>query len=290
MTRKQRSITLSIETHEKAQLEQLALDFGQTWGDNPNVSKLMKAIAQGKLRLAANHDWSRDRIDTLNRGLNLLIDAGQIDEAICLATVLLERSEINQPLRATIQSFVSQPVKPWRLAVDQYLKQLRPFRLTYQDAAGRLFHFTVRHAKVEHHETREYLDCWCDETEGNNDVEALQHNWCLRFDHIPNEAVISPADGYWHPELAYVEVEIHLLNRLAIAYEPKSKSDQINEWDSERQIRRVVRRITNTFWFFREVRRYGGDCIVVGPKEVRDRFARDAIKMAGHYLNTEHKS
>lgn len=39
--------------------------------------------------------------------------------------------------------------------------------------------------------------------------------------------------------------------------------------------RRVVRQITNLFCFFREVRRYGPDCVVVSPTEVRDRFAAE---------------
>jgi len=287
MARKRPSITLSVEEREKARLEQLALEFGQTWGDKPNVSKLLKAIAQGKLRLAANHDWSRDRIDTLYRGLNLLRDRGYTEEALCLARVLLERSEANLPLKVAIQEFVDRPGKPWRHTVDQYLMQLRPFRLSYQDAAARIFHFTVRHAKIEHHENREYLDCWCDETEGNLDIEALKHNWCLRFDHIPDEAIISPAEGSWQPELAHIDIEFHLLNRLAIAYKSKSKADRIDEKNPETGIRRVVRRIHNTFWFFREVRRYGADCVVVGPKEVRDRFAQEAISMARHYTTDE---
>ena len=75
MTRKKRSLTLSIEEHEKAQLEHLALEFDQKWGDSPNLSKLMKAIAQGKLRLAANHNWSRDRINILNQIFNWLKDS-----------------------------------------------------------------------------------------------------------------------------------------------------------------------------------------------------------------------
>ena len=62
MPRKRPSVTLSIEESEKLALEQLALDFDQKWGEKPNVSKLLKAIADGKLRLAVNHGWDRDRI------------------------------------------------------------------------------------------------------------------------------------------------------------------------------------------------------------------------------------
>ncbi|MFQ3618463.1 MAG: WYL domain-containing protein [Cyanobacteriota bacterium] len=283
MPRKRSSITLSIEEHEKAQLEQLALDFDQTWGDKPNVSKLLKAIARGKLRLAANHDWSRDRIDTLNKALNLLKDAGQISEALELAQLLLERSELSQPLRQEIQRWVNQPTAPWRNDLERCIQLHRPFKLIYQDAADRLWNFTVRHARIERHEDRYYLDCWCDETDGNLDIEVLQHNRSLRLDRIPNEAVIAPADGHWQPELSHVQVEFHLMRGLALGYRTKTGADLANEWLPERQIRRVVRRIYNTFWFFREVRRYGAECVIVSPEAVRDRFKQELLAMIEQY-------
>lgn len=285
MASKRSSFNLSIAEHEKARLEQLALEFGQTWGDKPNVSKLIKAIARGKLRIAANHDWSRDRIDTLNRTLNLLKDEGQVQKALELARLLLERSEINQPLRHEIQGWVNQPSAPWRVDLDRCIRQQRPFKLAYQDAASRIWHFTVRHAKIERHEDRQYLDCWCDETEGNQDVEGLQHNWSLRLDRIPDEAVISPAQGHWQPELGHIQIEFHLLHGLAFGYRTKTGADLVNEWQSEQQIRQVVRRVYSTFWFFREVRRYGADCVVIGPEEVRDRFKRDLLATLEHYAS-----
>ncbi len=50
MSRKD-SITLSLDDGDKEALENLALEFGQTWGEKPNVSGLLKALAKGKLRL-----------------------------------------------------------------------------------------------------------------------------------------------------------------------------------------------------------------------------------------------
>lgn len=283
MPQRRSSITLSIEEYEKSQLEQLALDFGQTWGDKPNVSKLLKAIARGKLRLAANHDWSRDRIDTLNKALNLLKDAGQINEALELAHLLLERSELSHPLRQEIQRWVNQPTAPWRIDLERCIRLHRPFKLIYQDAADRLWNFTVRHAKIERHEDRQYLDCWCDETDGNQDIEALQHNRSLRLDRIPNEAVIAPAEGQWQPEPSYIQVEFHLMRGLALGYRTKTGADLTNEWILEQQVRRIVRRIHSTFWFFREVRRYGAECVIVSPDEVRDRFKQELLDTIEQY-------
>lgn len=283
MVRRRPSITLSIAEHEKAQLEQLALAFGQTWGAKPNVSKLIKAIAQGKLRLASNHDWSRDRIDTLNRILGWLKTHDELSAALELAHLLLERSELSLPLRQEIQAWADHPSPPWRQEIEQWIRRQQAFRLAYQDAAGRIWSFTVRHARIERHEDYPYLDCWCDETDGNQDIEPLQHNWSLRLDRIPAETVIARADGPWRPQLSQIDVEFHLLGNLAFSYRPKTTADLELNWLPDQPIKRVVRRIHNTFWFCREVRRYGPDCIIVGPPEVRDRFARDAIAVANYY-------
>ncbi|MGC1309849.1 MAG: WYL domain-containing protein [Phormidesmis sp.] len=283
MVRKRPSITLSISEQEKAQLEQLALDFGQTWGENANVSKLIKAIAKGKLRLAANHDWGRDRIDTLNRALNRLKDEGYFEEALELADLLLARSELSRPLRQEIQEWVDEPGSPWRMQIESFIRQERPFRLAYQDAADRIWSFSVRYASIERHEDRQYLDCWCDRTKDNQDIEALRHNWTLRLDRIPDEAVIAPAEGAWQPGLNFVDVEFYLLNRLAMGYRSKTGADSVSEWLPEQQVRRVVRRIHSTFWFFREIRRYGADCVIIGPDDVRDRFVQDLEQMVQNY-------
>jgi hypothetical protein len=283
MVRKRSSITLSIAEQEKAQLEAIALAFDQTWGDKPNISKLLKAIAKGKLRLAKNHDWQRDRLDTLNKALNHLKDGGYFDEASELANVLLERSELSRPLREEIQDWLDAPGLPWRFQLEQCLQRHRPFRLAYQDATGRIWRFTIRHAKIERHEDRLYIDCWCDETEGNQDVEALKHNWSFRLDRIPNEALISPVDGFWEPELSYVDIEFHLLNRLADTYRSKTEADLSNQLLVNEGVRQIVRRVRNTFWFFREIRRYGADCMIVGPQDVRDRFVCDLEETIQNY-------
>lgn len=49
MTRKQESITLSISPEDKTKLEEKALEFGCLWGQDPNISKFMKRIANDEL-------------------------------------------------------------------------------------------------------------------------------------------------------------------------------------------------------------------------------------------------
>lgn len=99
MGRRGQSVTLSVSESDKAHLEALALEFGITWGDRPNISRLVEAIARRRLVIALNHDWTKERITALNRARTALVDAGQIGSAIAIAQLLLERSELTLPLK-----------------------------------------------------------------------------------------------------------------------------------------------------------------------------------------------
>lgn len=52
MTRRNRAITLSLDPAQKHSLEQIAATFGLTWGDEPNVSALIREIADGRLAVS----------------------------------------------------------------------------------------------------------------------------------------------------------------------------------------------------------------------------------------------
>jgi hypothetical protein len=284
MTRKGRAITLSLSEQDKESLQAIAQTLGYTWGDNPNISKLIEAIAKHKLLIAPNNDWNPDRINALDQARRLLIDADRLDDALVIAHLLLERSEVNLPLKQAIQTFIEKPSEPWRLELDAQIKRQQPFQLSYQDAAERIWQFTLHHAQIVAHEERQYLDCWAVETEGNQDVTALQHNWSLRLDRIPAETAIYPVQGKWRSQLDSIEAELHLSGNLAFAYRTKTEADILNEWHPElSQVRRVKRQVTNSFWFFRELRRYGPDCVIVSPTELRDRFRQDLIAMLDRY-------
>jgi predicted DNA-binding transcriptional regulator YafY len=211
-----------------------------------------------------------------------LTDIGQIEEAKLIAELLLERSELSLPLRAEIERFLQNLPPPWRLDIDRHILRQQPFELSYQDAAERLWNFTVHHAKVTPHEKRLYLDCWCEETEGNQDIPELTHNWCLRLDRI-QDAAVTPTEGKWLSSLAQIEVEMHLLRGLAFAYQAKPE-DSENDWlPDQPRVRRVVRKVSSTFWFLREVMQYAEDCVIVSPESVRSRLTEKLIALCRQY-------
>lgn len=283
MSLKGKSITLSVSVRDKAELETLALEYGLTWGDRPNISKLVEAIARKHLKIAPNHDWSTSRINSLNQARNALVDAGQIDDALAIAHLLQERSELTIPLRQELEQFISNPLPAWRLEVERYIKRQQPFQLSYQDATERTWQFTIRYAEIAVHSTRQYLDCWCEETTGNQDLPALTHNWCLRLDRITDAAIMA-IPGKWRDRLDTIDVEIHLYGRLAFAYESKTTRDIVNQWLPDTpQTRQIVRRVSNTFWLIRELLPYGQYCKVISPEAVKKKITEEIRMMATRY-------
>lgn len=285
MSRKGQSITLSVSEADKAELEAIARELGMLWGDRPNISKLVEAIARRQILIAPNNDWSTARIEALTQAVYALTDAGQIEAALAIANLLLERSELSIPLRREIERFIDNPPPPWRLEIDRYIRRQQPFQLSYQDATGRLWSFTVRHAKITPYEERQYLDCWCDEEEGNQDLPELVHNWSLRLDRIV-EAVVTPVGGQWRSKLDQLEVEMHLFGRLAFTYKAKSEDDKSELLPDSPGVRRVIRKISSTYWFIREVLQNAPDCVVVAPESVRSRL-KEKLKSFCHQYELE---
>ncbi len=282
MSRKGQSITLSLSARDKAELEAIALELGILWGERANISKLVEAIARRQLLVLPNQDWTDSRIQALDRTIGALTDIGEMEQARIVAELLLERSELSIPLRRKIQGFVDNLPPPWRIEIDRYLRRNQPFELSYQDAPGRLWQFTIRYGRINLHDKRQYLDCWCEETEGNLDIPELQHNWCLRLDRI-QDAAITPIKGQWRRNLDQIEVEMHLFKGLAFAYQAR-REDQENDWLPEKpRVRRVVRSVSSTFWFLRDVKQYGKDCQIIAPDSVRSRYIDELIATCNQY-------
>ncbi|NQE35237.1 WYL domain-containing protein [Microcoleus asticus] len=282
MSRKGQSITLSVSERDKTELEALAQEFGKTWGDRPNISKLIEAIARRQLTIAPNHDWPQTRIQALDLARQQLLDLGKIDEALAIAQLLSDRSELTLPFRAEIDQFLSNPLPAWRQKIDNFIHRDQPFRLSYRDAADRLWSYTVLHARIVPIEKRQYLMCRCEESDGNQDVPGLEHNWTLLLDRIEDAAVMS-VDRTWLPDLERISVEFHLFGRLAFNYRRKQGDVEVSDLEGDPPMRRVTRPIFNTFWFFREIAPYWEDCAIASPDSVRDRFQQKLIALCRQY-------
>ncbi|MBD0314726.1 MAG: WYL domain-containing protein [Microcoleus sp. T3-bin5] len=282
MSRKGQSITLSVSDRDKAQLEAIASELGMMWGDRPNISKLVEAIARRHLQIAPNHNWSPERIKALETARKALVDLGKMPEAEEIARLLSDRSELSIPFRAEIEQFLTNPLPAWRQQVDNLIYRKQPFRLSYRDAADRLWTYTVLHARIAPLEKRQYLVCRTEEFEGNHDVEGLRHNWSLRLDRIQEAAVVSLAKP-WEKDLETIPVEFHLSGRLAFAYARKTEDAFVSEIEGDPPVKRVVRNIFSTFWFFREIAPYGEDCTIVSPESVRSRVVDKLKSLCSQY-------
>jgi WYL domain len=282
MTRKGIAVTLSLREQDKEALQQLALDLGITWGDKPNISKLVEAIAQRKFLVLPNDDWPLSRIEALDVARKILLDSGKDRESRIIAELLASRSELLIPLRIELQQFLKESKPTWRVLIDQQIAKNEPFKLVYLDATEQQSTFTIRHGAIEATEKRQYLRCWCEEVDGNQDLPPLNHNRTLRLDRIP-EAAITPLKGKWHSGLATIPVTFYLYDRLALAYEAKPQDLESDWLPDRRDVRRVVRNITSTFWFFREILPYGEDCEIVSPPEVVAMFRKKVMALSDRY-------
>ena len=81
MSRKQESITLSLSLEHKAELEKLSLEFGYLWGEKPNISGLLKAIADGEILLSKSgkpdkkeRKMIKDAIASIQSALTILLE------------------------------------------------------------------------------------------------------------------------------------------------------------------------------------------------------------------------
>ncbi len=282
MGRRGQSITLSISDRDKANLEALAEELGMMWGKRPNISKLLEAIAQGKLTLGVNHDWSKERIYALDSAYRALQAKGDFLAAASIAQLLQSRSELPLPVRVEVERFLSRPYPAWRRQIELFIQDRQPFRLIYQDAADRQCQYTILHARILTQDQQQYLVCRCLETEGNQELEPLRHNWTLRLDRI-NEAAVTSLPKPWSTGLDLMSAELHMRGPLAFTYDPKETDTSAEFLDVHPPVKRVVRQIFSSFWLFREILPYGKDCIIIQPESLRQRFRHEIQQLCHSY-------
>lgn len=282
MPRKKETITLSIPPGTKEQLEEIALRLGIRWGKNPSISGLLVAIAQQQVEVGEPFTLSSMHVQSMRQATRILIDSGYIAHAQTLSRLLLERGNLETPLRQALMQEVTQPAVAWRIQAEQYIQDHQPFYLLYRNSQTENLAYTVRYAEISFEEKRFYLNIWCDETEDlqGTDFPQLIHNRCLRFDRIQS---IVQIEGQWRSEgLDSLEVHLHFYSGMVKAYEPRDSNIDTHD-NVIGNVRQVVRRVSNPFWLMQEVRRYGKDCIIVAPERLRQLRQQELISECQAY-------
>lgn len=143
----------------------------------------------------------------------------------------------------------------------------QPFLLHYKTGKGFYKHFQVHYVEVVIHEKRMYVDAWVAELFDQTDIPELAHNRCFRLDRI--ESIGANISGEWRNGLDSLEVLFELRGDLAHGSYEKRPGDRLEFVEN---VLHVSRSITNYHWFQREIVPYGGNCVVLLPKIVRDKI------------------
>jgi predicted DNA-binding transcriptional regulator YafY len=277
MPRKKETLTLSVPPGTKEKLEAIADRLDIRWGKNPSPSGLVTAIAQQRVDVGYPFKLTSEQVGALRQAVSALIDAGFIEEAKSVITLLIDTGDLEAPLRQSLIQTISQPLEGWRIEVDRLINAQQPFHLIYQNAQGQMLEYTARYGSVIFYEKRYYLQIWCDETEDSTDVPELRHNRCLRLDRIQGMVA---ASGEWRGQFDTIPVHLAFRGGLIRAYEPKVDDVRDEMMDN---VRHVTRNVINSFWLIREIHRYGADCVILSPPTIRDRFKQNLLAMLEQY-------
>ena len=277
MSRKKETLTLSVPPGIKEQLEAIALRLGIKWGKSPSISGLLVAIAQQQVELGEPFTLSTVQVQSLSKAAKLLNDSGEIEAAQIVLALLLDRANLETPFRQQLLEQINQTAEAWRIRLNQLIDDRQPFRLFYLSKKDKVSEYTAWCAKIRLYDKRLYLEIWCEDTEPR-EIQELAHNRCLRLDKIVN---LLPASETWRGSIDYIEVHLHFYGGLARNYEAKDGEDVKNEMVGE--VRHVVKQVSSLFWLFRDVMRYGKDCEIVSPENVRDRFREELKALCQQY-------
>ncbi len=280
MVRKKETLTLSVPPGTKEKLDAIADRLGITWGTKPSPSGLVTKIAEQEFEVALPFTLSTAQVQAFHQAVRDLVDTGHIEEAKNVLTLLIDRGNLEAPLRQDLLRQVSQPMEGWRIQANQFITNKQSFHVFYSNSQATSLELTARYAEVTFHEKRYYLQIWCDETNDSTDLPSLKHNRCLRFDRIQS---LFPINTKWRESLDSIEVTFNLMGGLSKAYEPKPDDIQDQNLD---KIRQITRRVVNPFWFFREIIRYGEDCEIISPPEIRQQFRQKIQALSDRYTNS----
>jgi hypothetical protein len=121
MARKKETLTLSVPPGTKEKLEDIAQRLDIKWGNNPSASGLVAAIALSQLEVGQPFSLDASQVKALQKATEVLVDSGSVEEAQILLSLLVNRGNLQAPLRQSLLQKVSQPTQAWRILVDQQI-------------------------------------------------------------------------------------------------------------------------------------------------------------------------
>lgn len=102
---------MSVSPGTKEKLEAIAERLKIFWGKNPSPSGLVAAIAQQDLEVGQSFILNATQVKSLRQAGKDLIDAGHIAEAQSVSILLLDRGQLEAPLRQALLREVSNPTE-----------------------------------------------------------------------------------------------------------------------------------------------------------------------------------
>lgn len=235
-------------------LQAKAVGMGFTAKGRPSPTALLKAIALGEISLSPTEELQVLAQELIKNNRYKLAE-----QLACIAGFELQEAEIVKEIKEKI-------------------KQQQPFRLSYLDAAGKAFVFDCEYAQISSYENKQYLEVsFVNEVGGNAEVssacstptrrvdstspEPLKTNRCLRLDRVPKDSRLEDLPELTWGDLSYLEISFELYGNLAYSYSQE-------EGDLTEPIKDgilVTRKVSNDFFFLRQILRYGDKCKIVAP-------------------------
>ena len=253
-------------------LQAKAVGMGFTAKGRPSPTALLKAIALGEISLSPTEE------------LQVLAQELIKDNRYKLAEQLAQI--------AGFELKEAQIIKE----IKEKIQQQQPFRLSYLDAAGKAFVFDCSYAQISSYENKQYLEVsFVNEVGGNvelgrgnnlesnsrlqapahsasacstpirkidsNSPEPLKTNRCLKLHRVPEDSRLEDLPKLTWGDLSYLEISFELYGNLAYSYsqEEGDRTEPIKDGIL------VTRKVSNDFFFLRQILRYGDRCKIVAP-------------------------
>ena len=278
MVRKTETITLSIKKGTKEKLESIAERLELFWGDRPSISGLLNALSTDEIYAGRPFQLTKNQQKALESAIKLLTDAGKIEFATKIVELLLERGNLETPIRNQLLNQISYEFEGWRETINNLIALEKPFLLVYKNSQQEQELFNVCYCEIRFHEKRYYLDGWCEETNPEAEIPELTHNRCFRFDRVKK---ILKSNSRWHDDgLDFIEVTLHFYRGMIKAYESKIEDIDVRD-EGDKLV--VIRKVSNPFWLVREILPYGYKCEIVSPEVVRKKYIEEIKKITKIY-------